>query len=142
MYGGLFYFCNMRVRKIISAKAGAFILSAIFAFNMTALCGCRLAQTSLHKNRMDKGCCCCSHRDQEKNNKCKTGHALSFDQLDKNVANTVSMQIAAAHFFLVSVFISLPENNFATIRTAYHLPKPFPDNGPPDLRTMYRSFLI
>lgn len=118
------------------------MLLMVFVINMVALCGCGLAQTSSHKMKMDKDCCCCKQHNCSKNNKCKTNHALTFGQEDKNVANAVTMQVAAVHYFLVSSFVALPGDNFSLVQPVYYLREPFVDTSPPDLRVMYRSFLI
>lgn len=129
-------------RKIRSVQISAFMLLVIFVINTVALCSCALGVPLSCNMKMDKDCCCCKHSDPQEDHDCKTSHALSFDRQDKALVYAVSMDIAAVQYFLVSSFVSLPEDNFSFNPPFCHLRQPFIDTGPPDLRVMYQSFLI
>ncbi|ANI90093.1 hypothetical protein A9P82_12855 [Arachidicoccus ginsenosidimutans] len=129
-------------RKITSVQIKAFALLMIFFINTIALCSCGFAQTHSHHKMMMKDCSCCKHHHCDKDNTCKTNHALSFSQQNKTPANAISVQVSAVHCFLVSHFILLPENNFSSILVVYHRQISIVDTSPPDLNILFRSFLI
>ena len=136
---GYFIFAGLMKAKTTQIKA--FALLMIFVINMTALCSCGFAQPAVHhKMKMDKDCCCCKKDAPKKD--CKDTHTISFNQMDKAVANAVSMQFSAVHYFLVSPFVSLPENNFPFIRPVYNSHISCIDTSPPDLNILFRLFLI
>ncbi len=128
-------------RKITSVQIKACTLLMILIINMVALCSCGFAQTSLHhKMKMDKNCCCCKKDSTKKD--CKDAHNISFNQLDKSVADAVSLHFTAVQYFIASRFILLPENNFSFAKPAHHWQVAVDDTSPPDLQALYQSFLI
>ncbi|MDE1191552.1 MAG: hypothetical protein PW786_05385 [Arachidicoccus sp.] len=129
-------------RKTVSIQIKAFTLLIIFFINLIALCSCGFAQLPTHRQdkKMMKNCCCCKHDSSKKD--CKNHHTISFNEMDKTLVNVVSMQFSAIHYFLISHFISLPENNFSFIQSVYYQQVSVVDTSPPDLNILYRSFLI
>lgn len=112
------------------------MLLAIFAINMAALCSCGFGQTSSHKMKMEKDCCCCKKNTPEKN--CKDTHAVQFNQADKLIAQQIIFHPFVA---IVSPIFHWENETVIKIITVYN-PLHFIDTSPPDLRVLYRSFLI